>query len=50
MNNTPELKRPIHMNNQFNAVAGIVRGFVVAAFIAIVMLPVVLSATAATMV
>jgi hypothetical protein len=50
MNNTHELKRPTHMNNQFNEVAGIVRGFIVAAFFAIVMFPVVLSATAATMI
>lgn len=48
MNTTPELKGRITMNNQFTAVASVVRGFIVAAFIAIVMLPVVLSATAAT--
>jgi hypothetical protein len=50
VNNTHEIKRPTHMNNQFSAVAGMIRGFIVATFVAIVMFPVVLSVTAAKMI
>jgi hypothetical protein len=47
MNNTDECAVPKRMSHQLTMVAGVIRGFIVAAFLAIALLPVVLSATAA---
>jgi hypothetical protein len=47
MNTTYQLKGTFKMNHRFTLFAGVLRGFIVVAFLAIGLLPVVLSATAA---
>jgi hypothetical protein len=50
MNNTIESAAPKSVSRQLTMVAGVIRGFIVATFVAIALFPLVISATAATMV